>query len=173
MTPDNDYPPDWPQIAARIKRSARWRCEHCGERHNREAGRMLTVHHLDGNKANCHWTNLVALCQVCHLHIQARWRPGQQWLFQPPLWAARRGHAEVAGVARLDEITPFDQQLMRAIVECAAADGSARSLFRVAVRHAGLDYPWAHHRLHVLEAIGWVHVQRRGRGSCLVMRVCK
>src|SRR5690606_39863221 len=34
--------------------------------------RMLTVHHLDGDKANCAWWNLAALCQVCHLVIQGR-----------------------------------------------------------------------------------------------------
>lgn len=34
--------------------------------------RILTVHHLDGNKANCRWWNLAALCQRCHLTIQDR-----------------------------------------------------------------------------------------------------
>ena len=32
--------------------------------------RVLTVHHLDGNKANLQWWNLAALCQRCHLDIQ-------------------------------------------------------------------------------------------------------
>jgi hypothetical protein len=32
--------------------------------------RILTVHHLDGNKANCRWWNLVSLCQRCHLRVQ-------------------------------------------------------------------------------------------------------
>jgi len=34
--------------------------------------RTLTVHHLDNNKANLCWWNLAALCQVCHLEIQAK-----------------------------------------------------------------------------------------------------
>lgn len=34
--------------------------------------RILTVHHLDGNKANCRWWNLVSLCQRCHLQIQGK-----------------------------------------------------------------------------------------------------
>jgi hypothetical protein len=34
--------------------------------------RILTVHHLDGDKANCRWWNLVALCQRCHLQIQGK-----------------------------------------------------------------------------------------------------
>lgn len=33
--------------------------------------RVLTVHHLDNDKSNCADWNLAALCQVCHLHIQA------------------------------------------------------------------------------------------------------
>lgn len=34
--------------------------------------RILTVHHLDGDKKNCRWWNLVALDQRCHLRIQGR-----------------------------------------------------------------------------------------------------
>lgn len=34
--------------------------------------RILTVHHLDGDKANVRWWNLAALCQRCHLEIQSR-----------------------------------------------------------------------------------------------------
>lgn len=34
--------------------------------------RVLTVHHLDEDKANCRWWNLVALCQRCHLNMQRR-----------------------------------------------------------------------------------------------------
>jgi hypothetical protein len=34
--------------------------------------RVLTVHHLDGDKANLRWWNLAALCQRCHLEIQAK-----------------------------------------------------------------------------------------------------
>lgn len=34
--------------------------------------RILTVHHLDGDKLNCRWWNLAALCQRCHLSIQGR-----------------------------------------------------------------------------------------------------
>jgi hypothetical protein len=32
--------------------------------------RILTVHHLNGNKADCRWWNLAALCQRCHLRVQ-------------------------------------------------------------------------------------------------------
>lgn len=87
-----DYPPDWSEIALAVKRAARWHCEHCGHIHDRASGHVLTVHHLDGDKANCDPSNLVALCQKCHLHIQSRWQPGQ--LVLPglaPEWMTRRG----------------------------------------------------------------------------------
>ncbi len=36
--------------------------------------RVLTVHHLDGDKGNCRWWNLASLDQVCHLQVQAKIR---------------------------------------------------------------------------------------------------
>lgn len=86
----NSYPADWPDIADQIKEEAEWCCEHCGETHNPATGHTLTVHHLDGNKANCSRDNLVALCQRCHLHIQAKYYPGQL-SFLPYPWAEERG----------------------------------------------------------------------------------
>jgi hypothetical protein len=43
------------------------------------AWRVLTVHHLDGDKRNCRWWNLAALCQRCHLTDAGQGRHG------PPL----------------------------------------------------------------------------------------
>lgn len=74
------YPPDWPQIARRVKDAADWRCRHCGHPHDWPRGYALTVHHLNRNKADCGLTNLLACCQRCHLHIQARYSPGQLML---------------------------------------------------------------------------------------------
>lgn len=68
----SQYPKDWPQIALRIKDRAGQRCERCHHENDRESGHVLTVHHLDGNKANCEDWNLAALCQRCHLKIQGR-----------------------------------------------------------------------------------------------------
>ena len=51
---------------------------------------MLTVHHLDMDKTNCVWWNLVALCQVCHLSIQARVDFEQAWMFDLPAWLHTR-----------------------------------------------------------------------------------
>lgn len=88
----NDYPFNWKEIADDIKTRAGWRCEHCDELHNPQEGYCLTVHHLDGDKANCDYENLVALCQRCHLRLQAQYIPGQSWLpGTASAWAEKRG----------------------------------------------------------------------------------
>lgn len=48
--------------------------------------RILTVHHLDGNKANCRWWNLAALCQRCHLTIQGKVRMERVWPWEHSDW---------------------------------------------------------------------------------------
>ena len=67
----NTYPMDWSIIANRVKTKAEWRCERCQVSHG-PPPRVLTVHHLDGDKSNCADWNLAALCQRCHLKIQGR-----------------------------------------------------------------------------------------------------
>lgn len=66
------YPPNWNEIAEAIKAKHNYCCERCGHKHEPETGYTLTVHHLDGNPQNNEAWNLVALCQRCHLSIQAR-----------------------------------------------------------------------------------------------------
>lgn len=68
----NDYPPNWREIATAIKEAAGWCCERCKHPNDLPSGHVLTVHHLDGDKANCAKWNLAALCQRCHLTIQGR-----------------------------------------------------------------------------------------------------
>ena len=48
--------------------------------------RILTVHHLDGNKANCRWFNLCALCQRCHLAIQGKVVMERAFIFEHSGW---------------------------------------------------------------------------------------
>ncbi len=48
--------------------------------------RVLTVHHFDGDKENCAWWNLGALCQVCHLQVQGRVRMDQAYMHPHTLW---------------------------------------------------------------------------------------
>jgi hypothetical protein len=48
--------------------------------------RILTVHHLDQNKANCRWWNLVALCQRDHLIVQRRVVMDRAWPWEHSDW---------------------------------------------------------------------------------------
>lgn len=82
----NDYPENWAAIAHGVKEKARWRCIRCDHPHDTPAGYMLTVHHFNGDKANCHWWNLLALCQGCHLRFQARVNPEQPYMFEHSDW---------------------------------------------------------------------------------------
>lgn len=77
------YPADWPAIAKRIKDAAGWQCVRCHHPHDVASRHVLTVHHLDGDPANCADWNLAALCQRCHLRVQARVRMDQ--LFFPEI----------------------------------------------------------------------------------------
>jgi hypothetical protein len=80
------YPPDWKQIATAVKAAADWQCIRCGHPHDIAAGYMLTVHHLDLCKQNCAWWNLVALCQRCHLRIQAKVIMDRVWALDHSAW---------------------------------------------------------------------------------------
>lgn len=81
-----DYPSDWLDIARRIKDAAGWCCVRCGHPNDYESGHVLTVHHLDMDKSNCADWNLAALCQRCHLHIQARVDFQQQYMLPHSDW---------------------------------------------------------------------------------------
>lgn len=48
--------------------------------------RILTVHHLDGVKANLVWWNLAALCQRCHLTIQGKVKMDQMYQLPHTAW---------------------------------------------------------------------------------------
>lgn len=48
--------------------------------------RILTVHHLNGDKADCRWWNLAALCQRCHLTIQGRVVMARVWPWEHSDW---------------------------------------------------------------------------------------
>lgn len=115
---ETTYPPDWPQIARRIKDAADWRCERCRHpwRHymvmpcddqcthppDLAEHRVLTVHHLDGNKANVADWNLAALCQRCHLHIQAKVSFDQGFLFEHSDWFQPHLDGYLASLASAD-----------------------------------------------------------------------
>ena len=82
------YPRDWRDISDRIRfERAKGRCEctgECGLHHGRRCCELhaqraqfargnvvLTVAHLDHRPENCQDSNLVAMCQRCHLRYDA------------------------------------------------------------------------------------------------------
>jgi 5-methylcytosine-specific restriction endonuclease McrA len=114
------YPLDWKDIAKACKDAAGWRCVRCGHEHDRVTGHVLTVHHLDMNPANCEWWNLAALCQKCHLSVQARVVMERVWLMPHTDWfkpyvagyyAFHNGlpHDRDSVLARVDELIALGQ----------------------------------------------------------------
>lgn len=117
------YPPEWPQVAWLVKALAGWRCERCEAAHG-PIPRVLTVHHLDGDKANLEHWNLAALCQRCHLQVQNRvnfyqlWPlPHTRWMARHVAdfneWARRRGQPEMplAGIVDRDPASYWPEAL--------------------------------------------------------------
>lgn len=105
-----EYPNLWRRglIQRRIRELADHRCEHCGlafipgtnfaVAHKRRDGIPVvgTVHHINGDKANCSYRNLVFLCQKCHYTVHLLgWKPGavlpRIWRNKPPRWVLLRG----------------------------------------------------------------------------------
>lgn len=81
-----EYPPDWAEIAFKVKADANWKCVRCGHLHDPISGYALTVHHLDMNPSNCAWWNIPALCQRCHLSIQGRVVMERTWMLPHSEW---------------------------------------------------------------------------------------
>lgn len=108
-----EYPHDWRTIARAVKDEAGWRCVRCAHPFRpasfaTDGGQPLVcdqwcdptrcpqlrfekrlnygVHHLDGDKANCRWWNLLALCNSCHLTIQAKVLPERPYLWEHSDW---------------------------------------------------------------------------------------
>lgn len=82
----DDYPPNWKAIAHQIKCDAHWRCERCRRHHQPSIHYTLTVHHLVPIKALVEPWNLAALCQRCHLHIQAKVKMEQIYFLDHSDW---------------------------------------------------------------------------------------
>ncbi len=84
--PKGEYPPNWPEIAVKVKQEANYQCERCEHPNDPDNGYTLTVHHLDGDKSNNERWNLAALCQKCHLCIQGRVFLPQFYMFEHSTW---------------------------------------------------------------------------------------
>lgn len=80
----NDYNPDGQQKRREARERAGNRCIRCNS--PSVPGKILTTHHLDGDKSNDAWWNLLALCQVCHLQIQGKVDPEQPWMLEHSDW---------------------------------------------------------------------------------------
>lgn len=105
-----EYPNLWVRglIQEKVRERAGHRCEQCGmpfhygtnlaliEKLRNGHAVVGTVHHINGNKADCSCRNLVFLCQRCHyrLHLWG-WVPGAPlplaWRGEPPRWIISRG----------------------------------------------------------------------------------
>jgi hypothetical protein len=79
--------------------------------------RILTVHHLDGDKANCRWWNLAPLCQRCHLTIQGRVIMARIWPWEHTEWfrpyvAGYYAHAYLGEDLNRDEVEARMDELL-------------------------------------------------------------
>lgn len=84
--------------------------------------RILTVHHLDEDKANCRWWNLVALCQRDHLRMQRAVVMDRPWHYEHSEWfrpyaagfyAWKYEGADLSReetLARLDELLAYERR---------------------------------------------------------------
>jgi hypothetical protein len=68
----NDRFPAGQLVLRGVRLQARWR--------------ILTVHHLDEDKANCLWWNLCSLCQRCHLRMQRAVVMDRPWYYEHTEW---------------------------------------------------------------------------------------
>ncbi len=83
--------------------------------------RILTTHHLNGDKSDCFWGNLAALCQRCHLIIQGRVNPATPYFLEHSDWFKPYAAAHYARkylgetltreqvMARLDELLALER----------------------------------------------------------------
>lgn len=64
----NDYPREFRMIRVRIRKRDNYCCRIC-EKSEKENRQQLSVHHIDQNKRNSKFMNLISLCRVCHWKI--------------------------------------------------------------------------------------------------------
>ncbi len=86
IVPRGEYTADWKAVATAVKNEAGWCCVRCKHPHHYASWHVLTVHHLDGDKGNNAWWNVLPLCQRCHLSIQGRVAPDRPFLFAHTPW---------------------------------------------------------------------------------------
>lgn len=81
----NNYAANGKEVRRAAREAAGNKCIRC---HSPSVpGKILTTHHFDGDKANDEWWNLMALCQVCHLQVQAKAIPEIPYFLEHSEWA--------------------------------------------------------------------------------------
>jgi 5-methylcytosine-specific restriction endonuclease McrA len=116
----NNYNADGKQKREEARASVGFICIRC--KSPSVPGKILTVHHFDGDKSNDAWWNLLPLCQVCHLQVQSKVDPEQPYMFEHSDWlkpyvAGFYAHkyegrmiTREEAMARLNELLAYEQR---------------------------------------------------------------
>lgn len=64
------YPREWPIISHTIKTERGWECEICHITQGTDMRNNITTHHKDHNTFNNAPSNLLVVCQKCHLRLE-------------------------------------------------------------------------------------------------------
>jgi hypothetical protein len=131
------YPRNWNEIAKQVKEEADWRCVRCGHPHEPATGHTLTVHHLTGQKDQCAWWNIPALCQRCHLKIQAKVVMHRQWYLPHSDWFK----PYVAGYYAHVHGLPDDKESVLANMDALIALGQQKPLTPADVSELAAYWP--------------------------------
>ena len=66
------YPAEFnDELKAKVRRRDRYTCQECGYSET-QLGYTLNCHHIDYNKENCELSNLISLCNACHVQTNFR-----------------------------------------------------------------------------------------------------
>ena len=92
--PRHLYPPNWKDIVEQIKYKRHHTCQHCEQigdytKDTPPQRNFLTVHHINSDPSNCEESNLLLLCQKCHLRTQHK--------SPPPYLAREAGQLSLPG----------------------------------------------------------------------------
>ena len=115
--PGSRYPDDWKALALQVKEEAGWKCTRCNHPHDPASGHTLTIHHLDMDRGNCRWWNLIPLCQKCHLQIQHKVILERSWIFSHSSWFKPYVAGYYANINELDDSRPVVEAEMDRIIE--------------------------------------------------------